>query len=83
MGILSWIIIGLLAGAAAVFLSGDRVRANYVPNITIGIVGATIGGFVANLVSRNPVFAFSLSGLFVAVLGAVVFLAVLTGIRRN
>jgi uncharacterized membrane protein YeaQ/YmgE (transglycosylase-associated protein family) len=83
MGIISWIIIGLLTGATAVFLSDNRVRANYVSNIIIGIVGATVGGFVANLVSQNPVFAFSLSGLFVAVLSAIVFLAILTGIRRN
>lgn len=81
MGIISWIILGGLAGWVASKIVGQNRNMGLVASIVVGIIGSFIGGFIANLVGRNPVMSFSLSSFFVAVLGAVVFLAILSAIR--
>lgn len=83
MGILSWIIFGGLAGWVASRLVGQAKSMGLIANIVVGIIGAILGGFAANLVGRNPVIGFNLSSFFVAVLGAVVFLAVLNAIQKQ
>ncbi len=83
MGIFSWIIFGGLAGWVASRLAGQNKSMGLIANIIVGVIGAFLGGLAANLVGRNPVIGFSLSSLFVAVLGAVVFLAVLSAIQRQ
>lgn len=81
MGIISWIILGGVAGWIASRMVGRGSSIGLVANVVVGIIGAFVGGFTANLVSRNNVIGFNLASFFVAVLGAVVFLAVLRAIR--
>ena len=82
MGVLSWTILGGLAGWVASTITGRRGPMDLLANIVAGIIGAFVGGFLGNLVGRTPVFGFTLSSFFVAVLGAVVFLALFGAIRR-
>jgi uncharacterized membrane protein YeaQ/YmgE (transglycosylase-associated protein family) len=81
MGIISWIILGGVAGWVASRMIGRGRSMGLVVHIIVGIIGAFLGGFLANLVGRNDVISFNLESFFVAVLGAVVFLAVLRAIR--
>lgn len=83
MGIISWIIVGALAGWIASVITGKNEGRSLVGNIVAGLIGAGVGGFLANLVGRNPVFGFTFTSLFVAVLGAVVFLALLGALQRD
>jgi uncharacterized membrane protein YeaQ/YmgE (transglycosylase-associated protein family) len=48
MGIIGWIILGLLAGAIAKAVMPGKDPGGIVVTILIGIVGAVLGGFLAN-----------------------------------
>jgi len=74
MGLLSWIFMGLLAGALARFLMpGDDSMGCFMTSL-IGIIGAFVGGFIATLLGFGGFRAFDLYSLIVATLGAVVLL---------
>ena len=78
MGLLSWLIVGLIAGwlASQVMKGGGS---GLVGDIVVGIVGAMIGGFLAGtlLGIPNAVNGVNLSSIIVAFLGAVVLIAIL------
>ena len=78
MGILSWIVVGLIAG----WLAGLVVRGGgygLLGNIVVGLVGALIGGFLAGSLFNVPdaVNGFNLTSIFVAFLGAVILILLL------
>ncbi len=77
MGILSWIIVGLIAG----WLAGAVMRGRgygILGNIVIGIVGALIGGFLAGALFNMPdaVNGINVGSIIVAFLGAIVLIAI-------
>jgi uncharacterized membrane protein YeaQ/YmgE (transglycosylase-associated protein family) len=77
MGILSWIIIGLIAGwLAGVIMRGSGY--GILGDIVLGIIGALIGGFLAGAVFgiASPVSGFNLGTLIVALLGAIFVVAI-------
>ncbi len=83
MGILSWIVVGLIAG----WLAGTVVRGGgygLVGDIVVGIVGALVGGFIAAnfLGMPDAVNGINLGSIVVAFLGAVVVIAVLRLLTR-
>jgi uncharacterized membrane protein YeaQ/YmgE (transglycosylase-associated protein family) len=81
MGILSWLVVGVLAGAVARWVTGAR-RRGCLATIAIGIVGAFIGGAVYRLATGES-WAFDhlgLGSLLVALLGAVILLLVLEAV---
>jgi len=78
MGILAWIVVGLIAGwlASQVMRGGGY---GLIGDIIVGIVGALIGGFLAaNLLNMpNAVNGINLTSILVAFVGAVILLAIL------
>jgi uncharacterized membrane protein YeaQ/YmgE (transglycosylase-associated protein family) len=78
MGILAWIVVGLIAGwlASQVMRGGGY---GLIGDIIVGIVGALIGGFLAaNLLNRpNAVNGINITSILVAFVGAVILLAIL------
>ena len=85
LGPLSWIIVGLIAGAAAGFLVPGRERFGCIGTTLIGIVGGFIGGWIwTNLLGMDEATGF-LGALFVAIIGAVIVLLIWTrvGGRRT
>ncbi len=81
MGILSWIIIGGLAGWVASMIMGKNASMGLIANILTGIVGAFIGGFVMSIVGGSGVTGFNLYSFGVATLGAVILLFILKKIK--
>ncbi len=77
MGILSWLIIGLIAGALAKMFVPGEGPGGIIGDIVIGIVGAFIGGFIFNAFGHSGVEAFSLYGILVALVGSIVLLVIL------
>jgi len=78
MGILSWIIVGLVAG----WLAGAIMRGRgfgILADIVVGIVGAVVGGFLAQVLFNIPdaVNGVNLLSIVVAVIGAVLLVAIL------
>ncbi|CCF84641.1 GlsB/YeaQ/YmgE family stress response membrane protein [Nitrolancea hollandica] len=83
MSIISWIIIGAVAGWIASMIMGRNARMGWLANIIVGIVGALIGGFVWGLITgSNFVATFSLGTLLVAIVGAVILLAIYGAVSR-
>ncbi len=79
MGIIVWIIIGLLAGwLANQILGGPREGLLY--NLAIGLVGAIVGGLIFGSLNIMPVGF--LGELISATVGAIVFLLIWRAIRR-
>lgn len=74
MGILSWIVLGLIAGALAKFIMPGDDPGGIIITIIIGIVGALIGGFIASFLGFGAVTGFNIASIVIAVLGAVLLL---------
>jgi uncharacterized membrane protein YeaQ/YmgE (transglycosylase-associated protein family) len=78
MGIIGWIILGLLAGVLAkLILPGDQPGGIIVTTL-IGVVGAVVAGFVAQALGfGDPIDEFfDISTWVAAIIGAVVLLAI-------
>ena len=84
MGILSWIVLGAIAGwLASMFI--NRTGEGLFRDIVLGIVGGVVGGWIFAAMGSTGVTGFNLWSLFVAVIGAVVVLALYHALvrRRN
>ena len=77
MGIISWIVFGLIAGVVAKLLMPGRDPGGCIITMLLGVAGAFVGGFLYRLLTDQEVFfQFDLGSLVVAVLGAIVILAI-------
>jgi uncharacterized membrane protein YeaQ/YmgE (transglycosylase-associated protein family) len=84
MGILAWILVGLIAGVLAKIAMPGPDPGGVILTIVIGIVGAVIGGFVVNNLLGGPeVTGFNLTSVLVATFGSIILLAVYRLITRR
>ena len=74
MGIITWIIIGLIAGALAKLIMPGDDPGGIIITIIIGMVGSVIGGFLAGLVGLGG--GGLIWSIIVAVIGAIILLAI-------
>jgi uncharacterized membrane protein YeaQ/YmgE (transglycosylase-associated protein family) len=79
MSIVSWIILGLVAGWIAGMIMKGRGY-GVLGNIVVGVLGAVIGGFLGSALLGWDVTGFNLGSIALAVLGAVVLILVLRAI---
>jgi uncharacterized membrane protein YeaQ/YmgE (transglycosylase-associated protein family) len=85
IGIISWIIVGLIAGILGKLIMPGRDPGGFLLTIVIGMVGALVGGFVVRLLGGTGVTGFNIWSIIVATLGAVILLALyrlIAGPRR-
>jgi uncharacterized membrane protein YeaQ/YmgE (transglycosylase-associated protein family) len=82
MSIISWIVLGLIAGFIGSKLV-NKTGEGFFLDIVLGIVGAVIGGWLFSLFGMHGVTGLNIYSLIVAVVGAVVFLVVYHAIRRR
>lgn len=75
MGIISWIVFGLIAGALAKWIMPGKDAGGFLVTIGLGIAGAFVGGYVGTLLGLGSVDGFDLRSFFIAVIGAVLLLA--------
>ena len=74
MGILSWILFGLIVGALARVFSPTKDVGGIIATTVIGIVGAVVGGFIGTQLGIGAVTGFDLVSLALATVGAVLLL---------
>lgn len=74
MGVLSWIIFGLIAGLIAKFIVPGRDPGGLIITILLGIAGAVLGGFIGTQLGYGRVDGFDIGSFVTAVLGAVILL---------
>jgi uncharacterized membrane protein YeaQ/YmgE (transglycosylase-associated protein family) len=87
VGILGWIVLGLIAGAIAKAIMPGRDPGGIIITMLLGIVGAIIGGFVGRALFNSDINSFfSLSTWLLAILGSLIVLGIyrmVTGGRRS
>lgn len=83
MGILAWILVGLIAGFLAKFIMPGPDPGGIIVTILIGIVGAFVGGFLTSNLLGIGVTGFNISTILVATLGAIILLAVYRTLTRR
>ncbi len=74
MGILAWIVFGLIAGALAKFIMPGKDPGGLIVTILIGIAGAVLGGFIGSYLGFGGVSGFDLRSFGIAIVGALVLL---------
>lgn len=75
MSILSWILVGLVAGILAKVIMPGRDPGGCIVTMLIGIAGALVGGFLVGLVGGGDLITgFNIPTIVVATLGAIVLL---------
>ena len=74
MGILSWIVLGLIVGALAKWIMPGPDPGGIIVTALIGIAGAFVGGFIGTTLGLGDVTGFNLGSLALAVVGALVLL---------
>ena len=77
MGILGWIVLGLIAGAIAKLILPGRQGGGWIITIVLGIVGAILGGFLGNLLFNIELGTFfDLRTWILAIVGAIIVLLI-------
>jgi uncharacterized membrane protein YeaQ/YmgE (transglycosylase-associated protein family) len=74
MGILSWIVFGLIAGGLAKFIMPGNDPGGCIITCILGIVGAMVGGWIGTMLGFGGVMGFDLRSFGIAILGALVVL---------
>ena len=86
MGILSWIVVGFIAGLLAKLVLPGEDPGGLIVTTLVGMAGALVGGFLIGVLGGAGATGFNVWSTLVATLGAVVLLAVyrlFAGSRRS
>lgn len=83
MGWISSILLGALAGWLASIIMDKDAQMGALANIIVGIVGGVIGNFVAGLIGLQATSDWSIGGIAISVLGAVILLWLLDFFRSR
>ena len=73
MGIIAWLVLGLIAGFIASKIVNHR-GSGIIMDIVLGVVGAFVGGFLFSFFGAHGVTGFNIYSALVAIVGAVVVL---------
>jgi uncharacterized membrane protein YeaQ/YmgE (transglycosylase-associated protein family) len=74
MGILSWILLGLVVGLLAKWIMPGPDPGGLLITILLGVAGAFVGGFIGSLIGLGDVSGFNLGSLALATGGALLLL---------
>ena len=74
MGLLTWIILGAIAGAIAKWIMPGDDPGGFIITILLGIAGALVGGFIASAMGLGDMDGFSFGTVIIAILGAILLL---------
>jgi uncharacterized membrane protein YeaQ/YmgE (transglycosylase-associated protein family) len=76
MGIINWIIVGLIAGVLGKLIMPGDDPGGIIVTILIGIAGALVGGFIFGLLGGSGVTGFNIWSIVIATIGAIILLAI-------
>ena len=82
MGIIAWIIFGLIAGALAKLIMPGNDPGGFIITILLGIAGAIVGGFIGTALGFGDVTGFNFGSFLIAILGAIILLFLYRSLRR-
>lgn len=74
MGILTWIILGAIAGVIGKLIMPGDDPGGFIITILLGIAGALVGGFIASAIGFGAVTGLNIWSIIIAILGAILLL---------
>lgn len=83
MGIIAWIVLGLIVGVIAKLIMPGRDPGGIIVTILLGIAGAFVGGAIASFVGIGDFTGFNFWSLVIAVIGAIILLAIYRAFTRG
>jgi uncharacterized membrane protein YeaQ/YmgE (transglycosylase-associated protein family) len=83
MWIILWLAFGALIGWLASIITKNNSRMGAGWNIVVGLVGAVLGGFIAQLMGIGSYSQFSIGGILIALVGAVILLLIVNMFKRG
>mgnify|MGYP001441173870 CR=1 FL=1 len=83
MGLIAWVVFGLIAGAVARTLVPGSGVYGLVVTAVIGVVGALIGGFIGTQLGFGEVTGFNIGSFAIAVMGSVLLLLGYRAVNRR
>jgi uncharacterized membrane protein YeaQ/YmgE (transglycosylase-associated protein family) len=83
MGILSWILVGLVAGFLAKLILPGKDPGGFIVTILIGIAGGFLGGFIGSLLGIGNVSGFNLTSILLAIGGAIILLLLYRLVKKK
>jgi len=82
MGILSWIVMGLIVGLLAKFIMPGKDPGGLIVTVLIGIAGAFVGGYVGSFLGLGTVTGFNIGSILLATGGAILLLLLYRFIKK-
>lgn len=82
MGILSWIVMGLVVGLLAKLIMPGKDPGGLFITVLLGIAGAFVGGFIGSFLGLGAVTGFNIGSLLLAVGGAIILLILYRVIKK-
>jgi uncharacterized membrane protein YeaQ/YmgE (transglycosylase-associated protein family) len=83
MGIISWVMVGLIAGLLSKWIIPESGPVGFIVTALIGMAGASMGGFIVRLFGGAGVTGFNVWSILVAALGAIILLFIYGLIARR
>lgn len=83
MGILSWIVFGLIAGAVAKWITPGEDPGGCLITIIIGVVGGVLGGWIGTQLGFGDISGFNFKSFLLAIGGSVLLLLIYRAVKRK
>ena len=83
MGLISWIVVGLIAGLLARWITPGPDPGGIIVTVLVGMAGASLGGFVLGILGGAGATGFNVWSILVATLGALILLFLYNLIARR
>lgn len=82
MGIISWIVLGLIAGILAKLVMPGKDGGGFIVTVLLGIAGAFVGGWAGSFFGLGSTGGFSLGSIITATVGALLLLIIYRQIKK-
>jgi len=83
MGIISWIVMGLIVGLLARFIMPGKDPQGFIITILLGIGGGLLGGYLGTVLGLGTVTGFDLKSILIATGGAIIILLIFRALRSK
>ncbi|SQI41387.1 Transglycosylase associated protein [Leminorella richardii] len=81
MGIISWVVLGLIVGILAKWIMPGKDGGGFIMTTILGVIGALVGGFISSRLGMGTVDGFNIGSLAIAILGALLVLFIYRKIK--
>lgn len=83
MGILSWILMGLIVGVLAKWIMPGKDPGGIIITILLGIAGAFVGGFIGSRIGLGTITGFNIGSFLLAIGGAILLLILYRVLKKK